>query len=147
VIKDEGDDGELLLKKEIEKSKSAAPIERRHLKDEKYEELLGNRSLLKKILDYGDIDINDVDESNRPERGQMCTIDYEAFLVKTNENDDGNDHEIDESKTVEKNDNYSFILGDGDVVSAIDMAVAVMNKNEKCEVIAEARHHYGKNGK
>lgn len=89
---------------------------------------MGNDSLLKKILEYGDSEVG------RPSAGQMVTVCYEAFLKENN-------------KLVDHNENYSFILGDGDVISGMDMVVSLMDKNEKCEMIAEARHAYGSLGK
>lgn len=75
----------------------------RRLEDETYQELLGNKSLLKKITQYGD---DSTPDSRRPVNGQMVTISYEAYV--TNDAD---------RKLVEHNDNLEFILGDGDVVS------------------------------
>ena len=120
----------------------------RNLADEVYEQPLGSDSLQKKIVQYGD-------EDTRPRNGQMCTISYKAYIKDTDE-------------IVEQDDNLSFILGDGDVIpgklwvlnnvfnffklfllkiKAIDLIVCLMDKNEICEVIAEARHAYGKLGK
>lgn len=104
---------------------------KRKLEDEIYEKPLGGDSLLKKITQYGE-ELNGRDY--RPSTGQMCTISYEACLK-------------DSSTVVEKNDELSFILGDGDVISAIDLVVSLMAKNEKCEVVTEARHAYGSIGK
>lgn len=84
---------------------------------------------MKKILEYGDESIG------RPTKGQMVTISYEAKLKD------------DDQKLVDHNENLSFILGDGDVISGMDMIVSLMDKNEKCEMIAEARHAYGSLGK
>lgn len=104
---------------------------KRKLEDEEFEKPLGGDSLLKKIVQYGE-------ERNgrdwRPSSGQMCIISYEAFIKDT-------------QTSVEKNEDLSFILGDGDVVSAIDLVVSLMCKDEKCEVISEARHAYGTIGK
>jgi FK506-binding protein 8 len=85
---------------------------------------------MKKILQYGDGD----DFSSRPKNGQVCVIYYDAFLYET-------------SKLVEHEADYSFILGDGDVISAIDLVVSLMTVNEKCEIITEARHAYGSIGR
>lgn len=71
----------------------------------------------------------------RPNQGQMVTVAFEAYL---NENRD---------KLVDHNDNLSFILGDNDVISGLDMAVCLMDLNEKAELIIEARHGYGSVGK
>lgn len=69
---------------------------KRNIEQEDYEKILGNDSLLKKITQYG--------EDARPINGHMVTISYEAFIK-------------DSLKSVEKNENLSFILGDGDVIS------------------------------
>lgn len=112
------------------------PVERR-IEDETYQEILGNKSLLKKITQYGDQTRSEF--SRRPMGGQMVTISYEAYLV--------NEHDQSPGKLVDHNDNLNFILGDGDVISGLDMIVALMDKDEKCEMIAESRHAYGALGK
>ena len=101
----------------------------RRIEDETFQKMLGNDSLQKKIVEYGE-----EGEHSRPLNGQMVTISYEAYLKDTD-------------KLVDHNDNLSFILGDGDVISGLDMAVCLMDKNEKAEVIIESRHAYGSLGK
>lgn len=101
----------------------------RNLENEKYENILGNGALLKKILKYGDSNIG------RPTNGQMVTIGYEAYLKDNRE------------KMVDHSDNLEFILGDGDVITAMDMIVSLMDKNELCEMITEARFAFGDLGK
>jgi hypothetical protein len=78
-------------------AKSSVSSSKRILENEKYQELLGNSSLLKKIVQYGE-------EGRRPLNGQMVTIEYEAF---PNENP---------TKLIDHNENLNFILGDGDVI-------------------------------
>ncbi len=102
----------------------------RRLEDETFQKILGNDSLQKKIVQYGE-----EGEMSRPMNGQMVTISYDAFL---NDQPD---------KLVDHNDNLSFLLGDGDVISGLDMAVCLMDKHEKAEIIIEARHAYGTVGK
>lgn len=88
--------------------KEKKPVERR-IEDETYQEILGNKSLLKKITQYGDQTRSEF--SRRPMGGQMVTISYEAYLV--------NEHDQSPGKLVDHNDNLNFILGDGDVISGI----------------------------
>jgi len=104
---------------------------KRNIENEIWELPLGGESLKKKITQYGE---EIMGRDYRPNRSQMCTISYTASLKDT-------------SEVVEQNDELSFILGDGDVISAIDLVVSLMSKNEKCDVITEARHAYGSLGK
>lgn len=117
-----------LDKVEAEKTKEEP---NRKLEDEVFEKPLGGDSLLKKTIQYGE---ELMGRDWRPSSGQMCTISYEACLKDT-------------TTIVEKNEELSFILGDGDVISAIDLVVSLMSKNEKCEMITEPRHAYGALGK
>jgi FK506-binding protein 8 len=106
----------------------------RNVEKEKFEQILGNKSLLKKITQYGS---QDEIQKSRPINGQVVTIFYEAYLC------------VDEKceKLVDHNENLEFILGDGDVVSALDIVVSLMDNDEKCEVLTEARHAFGSIGK
>lgn len=104
---------------------------KRKLEDEVFEKPLGGDSLQKKITQYGE---QFMGRDWRPVNGQICTISYEAKLKDT-------------STVVEKNDDLSFVLGDGDVISALDLIVSLMAKNEKCEMITEERHAFGALGK
>ena len=87
-------------------------------------DILGNSSLVKKIIKKGVKD-------QRPKNGQICTISFKTRL----------DEEIIEDKL-----SYQFILGDADVVPALDIAVSLMNLNEECELKSEPRHAYGDKG-
>jgi len=104
----------------------------RNLNEETYEKPLGNDTLQKRIIQYGDEETQY--KQSRPQNGQMVTISYKAFIKESNE-------------IVEDNEDLTFILGDSDVMPAIDVVVSLMDKNEICEVIAEARHAYGQIGK
>lgn len=85
-----------------ETTNEAAKKEERKIENETFQEILGNSSLLKKITQYGEENLPEF--SRRPLSGQMVTISYEAYLK-------------DSLKLVDHNDNLSFILGDGDVIS------------------------------
>ena len=87
-----------------EGSEAAAKKEERNIENETFQEILGNSSLLKKITQYGEENLHEF--SRRPLSGQMVTIAYEAYLK-------------DSLKLVDHNDNLSFILGDGDVISGM----------------------------
>lgn len=65
----------------------------------------------------------------------MVTVGYEAYLKNNRE------------KLVDHSDSLQFILGDGDVISAMDMVVSLMDKNELCEMVTEARLAFGDLGK
>lgn len=124
---------EIIDKKQCEEAfeKIEAVEPKRRLENEVFEKPLGGDSLLKKITQYGE---EMMGRDWRPSSGQMCTISFEA-RIKGSE------------VVVEKNEELNFILGDGDVISAIDLVVSLMAKNEKCEMITEARHAYGTLGK
>lgn len=87
-------------------------------------DILGNSSLIKKILKKGAKD-------QRPKNGQICTISYKTRL---------------EDKIIEDKSSYQFILGDADVVPALDIGVSLMNLNEECELKSESRHAFGEKG-
>lgn len=109
--------------------KASDPKPPKNLAEEKFERILGNDSLMKKIVAYGD-----ESSGQRPLTGQMCTIAYKAYIKDTD-------------KLVEHDDDLNFILGDGDVVTGLDMSVSLMYKNEKSEIICDSRHAYGPYGK
>ena len=90
-------------------------------------DILGNGSLVKKLLKSGESD-------KRPKNGQICKISYQLRL-KSN---------MDE--IIEDNPSHELILGDGDVVPALDIAISLMDLNEECELKSEARHAYGEKG-
>jgi len=94
--------------------------------EEKSIDILGNGFLKKKVLVPGK------GVSTRPISGDTVTIKASGVL------EDG----------VSINDeNLTFILNDGDVIMAFDLAVALMEKDEKCEVITDARYAYGSMGR
>jgi FK506-binding protein 8 len=103
----------------------------RNVNDESFVKILGNKSLQKKIIEYGE-----EGDSSRPINGQMVTISYEAYL-----------HEDPIQRLIDHSESMSFILGDGDVISGLDMAVCLMDRNERAEIIIEARHAFGSIGK
>ena len=83
---------------DAKKASDPKPKSEKNLAEEKFERILGNDSLMKKIVAYGD------ESGPRPLTGQMCTIAYKAYVKDTD-------------KLVEHDDDLNFILGDGDVVS------------------------------
>jgi FKBP-type peptidyl-prolyl cis-trans isomerase len=112
---------------EIINKTDAADYESPKKKDrDTFYDMLGNGSLTKRVIHFGD-------ESKRPLNGQICTISYTARLEN--------------GSIVERQDDYQFIIGDGDVVPALDMAVSLVELNEEWEIISESRHAYGEKGK
>ena len=99
VVKSELDE-----KKEVKEEEEVTKKEERKIENETFQEILGNSSLLKKITEYGDQSLSEF--MRRPMNGQMVTIAYEAYLK-------------DSLKLVDHNENLSFILGDGDVISGM----------------------------
>ncbi len=71
--------------------------------EEKFEQILGNESLLKKITQYG---IQDELSKSRPYNGQVVTIYFEAYLYV--------DKQV--KNLVDHSESLKFILGDGDVI-------------------------------
>jgi len=106
---------------------------KRNIEEEQFVKILGNDALQKKITQYGV-------EDSRPTNGQMVTISYEAYLHNNNDNDE-------QQKLVDYSEEYSFVLGDGDVISGLDMVVSLMNRDERCDMIVQARLAYGSLGK
>lgn len=100
-------------------------------KDEKVEndnnitDLLGNGQLVKKIITKG------LPES-RPERLNLCTVNICGKL------EDGT--------VVEEYKNFIFQLGDFELVQGLDMAIALMNCQEKAEITVISRFAYGSIG-
>lgn len=90
-----------------------------------WQDLLGSGSIMKKILREGTPD-------TRPEKLQKCTISYELGL------DDGT--------FVEKKENFVVDLGDSEVVQGLDVALGLMNINEKCMLKIQARLAFGSVG-
>lgn len=66
---------------------------------------------------------------SRPERSDICTINYTGKL------DDGT--------IVEDEQNFIMQIGDLEVVQGLDMAVPLMDLGEKAEIISDARFAYG----
>jgi FK506-binding protein 8 len=120
----------------VNKSVSVAPkTPARNINDEGFVKILGNRSLQKKIIEYGE-----EADGSRPVNGQMVTIAFDAWL-----HDEDPAHQ--RSRLVDHSESLSFVLGDGDVISGLDMAVCLMDRGERAEIIIGARHAYGATGK
>lgn len=90
-------------------------------------DILGNGLLKKKILVVGK------GEKTRPTSGSYVSIRFEGKL--------------EDATIVEKVENLRFILGDEDVIQAFDLAVALMEENEKAIVTTDARYAYGIHGR
>ncbi|XP_077989023.1 peptidyl-prolyl cis-trans isomerase FKBP8-like [Glandiceps talaboti] len=94
---------------------------------EEWMDILGYGLLKKKVIKEG----KGID--SRPVRGQMVTIRCEGYLENDNK--------------VEEHSSLQFILGDGDVITAFDLAVALMELGEVCTLITDARYAYGELGR
>ena len=81
------------------------------------DDILGNKSILKRIIQPGEPD-------TRPERNSLATISYKLYFV-------------DESTTrlIETVDNESFFVGEYDVLTAIDMSVQLMDRGEQAALL------------
>ncbi|CAH3161632.1 unnamed protein product, partial [Porites evermanni] len=90
-------------------------------------DLLGNGLLKKRILKEGK------GRDTRPDKGQVVTLQVAGHT------EDG--------KAVDWNRSLEFILGEGEVIQAFDLAVALMELEEVCELVTDSRYAYGKAGK
>ncbi|KAK2550347.1 Peptidyl-prolyl cis-trans isomerase FKBP8 [Acropora cervicornis] len=90
-------------------------------------DILGNGLLKKRLLREGK------GQDSRPDRGQVVT------LQVAGRTEDGT--------AVDWNRSLEFILGDGEVIQAFDLAVALMELDEVCELVTDPKYAYGKAGK
>lgn len=90
-------------------------------KEDEFLDILGNGTLLKKILEKG--------LGDRPNMGD------EVIVLMTKE--------IPEIEKVFPEEEITYVLGDGDVVQALDLSVALMNTGEKAMIIAGYKYMYG----
>ncbi|XP_014772494.1 peptidyl-prolyl cis-trans isomerase FKBP8 isoform X1 [Octopus bimaculoides] len=90
-------------------------------------DILGNGLLTKSIVKKGDGVLT------RPLQGQKVTLKTEGLLP--------------DGTVIDKNESISFILGDGDVISGWDIAVALMELNEVAELKCDAKYAYGSQGR
>ncbi|XP_022330048.2 peptidyl-prolyl cis-trans isomerase FKBP8-like isoform X2 [Crassostrea virginica] len=95
--------------------------------EEEYLDILGNGSLKRKILSKAP------KNAKRPISSDVVTIKVEGKL------EDGTKVDVFESLT--------FVLGDGDVIQAWDLAVALMEEGQVIELQTDARFAYGEKGR
>lgn len=88
-------------------------------------DILGNGNLKKKVLVAGKL-------MTRPSQGSVVTVKITARL---------------DSGVCIQDATESFILGDGDVISALDLCVALMDEEETAEVVTSPRFAYGAKGR
>ncbi|XP_039258157.2 peptidyl-prolyl cis-trans isomerase FKBP8-like [Styela clava] len=122
IIKNAVDGAKQQVASEIENN-AAQDVE----KKEEWLDILGNSLLRKKILKSGE------GRDSRPKREEEITVRYEAKL------EDGT--------LVEKNDDLVFVLGMQDILDAIDISVALMERGEVAAVESDAKYAYGSEGK
>ena len=94
-------------------------------KIDKWEDILGSGSLMKKVIVEGKPD-------SRPQRLENCIINYECTL------EDG--------KLIEKKEKFKVQLGDYEVIQGLDLALGLMNVGEVSKLKIEARLAYGQKG-
>lgn len=93
-------------------------------KKEEFMDILGNGTLLKKVLKEG--------TAERPEGRDVAVINYTGRL------EDGT--------VVEEERDYVVQIDDVEVVQGLDMALKLMNVGEQAEVIVSSRFAYGEHG-
>ncbi|XP_019877780.2 peptidyl-prolyl cis-trans isomerase FKBP8 [Aethina tumida] len=94
-------------------------------KDE-WVDLLGSGSIMKKIIREGLPD-------TKPQRLQKCRINYTCTLE-------------DDPEVILQEEGNEIFLGDCDVIQGLDVAVALMNLNERCLLKIAPRLAYGQKG-
>ncbi|KAL9986993.1 hypothetical protein ACROYT_G001226 [Oculina patagonica] len=90
-------------------------------------DMLGNGLLKKRVLREGK------GRDTRPDKGQRVTI------QAAGRTEDGTG--------VDWNSSLEFILGEGEVIQAFDLAIALMELDEVCELVTDPRYAYGQTGK
>lgn len=88
-------------------------------------DLLGSGAIMKKILKEGKPD-------TRPNKNEKCIINYSLYL----------EDEI----LVESASNFELNLGESDVIQGLDVALGLMNLDEKCRLKIEPRLAFSKKG-
>uniref|UniRef100_A0A182WBQ0 peptidylprolyl isomerase n=1 Tax=Anopheles minimus TaxID=112268 RepID=A0A182WBQ0_9DIPT len=107
------------------KVESEAKVSEGNETDSESMDILGNGTLLKKVLKKGRSEL-------RPESKDLVTISYTGRL------DDGT--------VVEEHSNVVVQIDDVEVVQGLDMALKLMNEGEVAEVIVNPRFAYGEVG-
>ncbi|ESO87592.1 hypothetical protein LOTGIDRAFT_127555 [Lottia gigantea] len=95
--------------------------------DENFIDILGNGLLTKKVLVQGN------GRESRPDRGDIVTLDIEGHLS--------------DGTAVDKYTAFTFPLGEGDVIQALDLGVSLMEIGETCELFAASKFAYGERGR
>jgi FK506-binding protein 8 len=88
--------------------------------------ILGNDQLMKKVIKGGE-------PNQRPTRGDICTVKLEGRLL------------IDNS-IFETHDQFTFQLGDSEVIGGLDFTIPLMCKGEVASVQVKSRFGYGEKG-
>jgi len=117
-----------VLNEEIAEAEKLEAEEKKELDDnDGWMKILGNDQIMKKILKNGI-------PNKKPLRGEVCTIKLEGRLKS------------DENVVFESLDDYTFQLGDSEVVSGLDLAIPLMCKGEVSTVTVAHRFGYGSKG-
>lgn len=91
-------------------------------KEPQWLDILGNGLLKKRVIKEG------LGRESRPTQGDVVNVRCEGKL------EDGT--------VVDKNSYLQLVLGDADVIQAIDMCVALMEDKETCSLFTDARYAY-----
>ena len=127
------DDGttDLPLTQETESQSSTSEINPAETpeqpKQPEFVDILGNGLLKKKILKAGN------EGSSRPSSGQEVCLKCEGTLPSGDK--------------VDVNEKLKFVIGDGDVITALDLCVPTMLESEVCELVVAPRFAYGSFGR
>ncbi|XP_075248801.1 uncharacterized protein LOC142341603 isoform X2 [Convolutriloba macropyga] len=97
-----------------------------------WDDILGTGCLRRKILRRG------YGEDTKPRKGEVVTVMYSLF---TKQEEEGTN-----PTTLVEETRLDFVLGDGDVIDALDLCVQLMEMNEQCIIESVARFAFGSTG-
>ncbi|KAM3939960.1 peptidyl-prolyl cis-trans isomerase FKBP8 isoform 1-T3 [Leptodactylus fuscus] len=120
-------EGEGSAKTQTESKEHTEDDEDRKSPEDKWLDILGNGLLKKKVLTPGK------GPETRPRKGQDVTV-----RMKTS---------LDNGSVVEDISSFTFTLGDGDVIQALDLCVQLMETEETVLIEANSKYCYGKEGR
>lgn len=95
--------------------------------EDEWEDILGNSLLKKKVIKPGE------GRGTRPMMGQVVTIKTKTVLLDETE--------------VDVYDSFKFVLGDGDVLQALDLCVALMELHEEAVIATAHKYAWGELGR
>lgn len=99
-----------------------------------FNEIVPSAGVLLKTVKRGDL-------TNYPKKGDQCTIHYEAFTEAEITDNKNCPVPFDSSRS--RNQFFQFILGGGQVIEGLDIAVSKMSVGQLVEATIPYPYHYG----